>query len=136
MTLLDQLKRDEGRRLKPYLDTVGKLTIGYGRNLEDNGITEAEADMMLANDIESHERQVHDFLPWTDSLDEVRKAVLVNMAFNMGIHTLLGFRKTLQAIHDGEYVGAAQLMLRSKWAQQVGPRAHRLALQMRTGEWQ
>jgi lysozyme len=136
MNLLAQLKRDEGLRLTPYRDTVGKLTIGYGRNLEDNGITQSEADLMLINDIACHEDLVHQFLPWTDALDDVRRAVLVNMAFNMGIHSLLGFRKTLQAVHDGEYVGASELMLQSKWAEQVGPRAHRLALQMRSGEWQ
>ena len=136
MNLLAQLKRDEGLRLTAYRDTVGKLTIGYGRNLDDNGITQAEADLMLINDIASHEAQVHNFLPWTDSLDEVRRTVLVNMAFNMGIHSLLGFRNTLQAIHDGEFDRAADLMLESKWAEQVGPRAHRLANQIRMGAWQ
>jgi len=135
MNLLAQLKRDEGLRLTAYRDTVGKLTIGYGRNLDDNGITQSEADMMLINDIASHEDLVHQFLPWTDSLDEVRRAVLVNMAFNVGVHSLLGFKQTLQAIHDGDYAAAAAMMLQSKWAEQVGPRAYRLSRQMETGQW-
>lgn len=142
MDLLSQIKRDEGTgprdssgNFKPYRDTVGKLTIGYGHNLDDNGINQKVADFILADDLEAHAAQLHFYLPWTDSLDEVRRAVLINMAFNMGIHGLLKFKNTLEAIHDGEYQKAALMMLQSKWADQVGIRAKRLADQMATGEW-
>lgn len=50
-TLLAELSRDEGRRLKSYLDTVGKTTIGVGCNLTDVGIAESECDLLLENDV-------------------------------------------------------------------------------------
>lgn len=134
--LVQQLIRDEGLRLKPYTDSVGKLTIGVGRNLTDKGISNDEAEKMLENDIEDARRAVFQMIPWVSKLDEVRRAVLVNMAFNMGIGGLMAFKNTLAFIEKGQYPNAAAEMLNSKWADQVGPRAHRLALQLTTGTWQ
>jgi len=134
MNLRDQLIRDEGLRLKPYRDTVGKLTIGVGRNLDDNGITRDEAECLLHNDLARVYAELHHALPDL-SLDPVRGAVLGNMAFNMGIGRLLGFRKMLAALRVGDFAQAAVEMLDSDWATQVGSRAHRLARQMETGEW-
>src|SRR6185503_13872716 len=128
MNLIDQLKRDEGMRLKPYKDSVGKLTIGIGRNLDDVGINEAEAEWLLSNDIFRAEHSLEEHLPWTEQLDEVRRSALVNMCFNMGIGGLMTFKNTLQAIQEGRFDDAADLMLESKWATQTGPRATRLAL--------
>ncbi len=136
MDIIEQLKRDEGCRLKPYTDTVGKLTIGIGRNLTDNGIRQREADFMLQNDVDEVEHDLFMALPWLSKLDDVRKFVLVNVAFNIGWHGLLSFHKTLTFIEDGDYDSAATAMLQSKWATQVGARANRLSDQMRSGEWQ
>jgi lysozyme len=135
MTLKDQLKRDESLRLMPYHDSVGKLTIGFGRNLDERGISSAEAEMMLENDISETVAEVSRALPWALELDQARRAVLTNMAFNMGIGGLLGFRKALAAMRRGDWDLAAREMLDSKWATQVGARATRLATQMRTGQW-
>jgi len=141
MTLRDQLLRDEGCRLRLYQDQVGKWTIGVGRNLQDVGISQAEADFLLDNDISRASAAVIAHLPWTMTLDEVRRAVLINMAFNMGIGNaakrtgLLGFPKLLAACERGDWATAATEMLDSKWAGQVGVRAERLADQMRSGEW-
>jgi len=134
--LKTQLIRDESLRLKPYRDTVGKLTIGVGRNLDDRGITEAEADLMLENDIADHHQKLLENLPWTGQLDEARLGVLIAMSFNMGENRLEGFHQTLSLVKTGNYGAAADEMLNSTWANQVGARAHRLALQMKTGEWQ
>lgn len=128
-----ELMRDEGVKLKPYHDTVGKLTIGVGRNLDDVGISEAEAAQLLDSDIERTASALDKALPWWRSLDEVRQRVLLNMAFNMGINSLLGFKNTLAAIQAGKYEDAAAGMLSSKWAQQVGQRAQRLASMMQKG---
>lgn len=135
MTLRDQLMRDEGLRLMPYTDPVGRLTIGYGRNLTDTGIRFSEAEFMLANDMQSAETALASALPWTARLDDVRRAVFVNMLFNLGPGGLLSFRRMLAAAKAGYYARAAIEMLNSTWAEQVGDRAVRLALQMRTGEW-
>jgi lysozyme len=136
MTLLDQIRRDEGLRLTAYKDSLGKVTIGYGRCLETEGITRDEAEYLLHNDVLRVCAALDAALPWMRNLDDARRAVLQNMGFNMGLAGLLGFRNTLALIQAGEYDKAADAMLQSKWAEQVGARAQRLALQMRTGQWQ
>jgi lysozyme len=135
-TIEDQLIRDEGLRLKPYKDTVGKLTIGVGRNLDAEGISEEEARILLRNDIVKAGLAVAKALPWVQYLDDIRFAVLLNMSFNMGIGGLLEFKKTLAHVRAKQYAEAAKDMLQSHWAQQVGVRAQRLARQMETGQWQ
>jgi lysozyme len=131
--MVRQLRLHEGERLKPYRCTAGKLTIGVGRNLEDRGITAEESAMLLANDIAAEERELLRALPWVATLDEVRQRVLLDMAFNMGIAGLLGFKHTLATIQAGDYKRAATMMLDSRWAKQVGQRAERLSRMMATG---
>lgn len=136
MTELEQqLKRHEGLRLRPYKDTVGKLTIGIGRNLDDVGISEDEALFLLGNDITKAMNQLDKALPWVVNLDRVRYDVLVNMAFNMGINGLLQFKNTLLLIRQGKYEEASIQMLNSKWAKQVGNRAKELSEQLKTGNY-
>src|SRR6266567_1031028 len=136
MTLLDQLTRDEGLRLKPYKDSVGKLTIGVGRNLDDVGISRDEALLLLANDIQNAKDRIEQELPWAGNLDEVRLAALVNMVFNMGIGRVMQFHKFLAALAAVDFKTASTEMLSSHWAEQVGPRAQRLAIQIESGFWQ
>ncbi|AOJ31428.1 glycoside hydrolase family protein [Burkholderia metallica] len=130
--LMAELTRDEGRRLKPYVDTVGKTTIGVGRNLTDVGISDAECDAMLSNDIDRTVSWLDRNLPWWRQLDPVRQRVVINMAFNMQ-GGLLTFTNTLAAMKRGDYEAAADGMIASKWAGQVGARATRLAAMMRSG---
>ena len=132
--MIRQLRLHEGERLKPYRCTAGKLTIGVGRNLEDRGISAEESAMLLANDIAAEERELLRALPWVATLDEVRQRVLLDMAFNMGIVGLLGFKRTLATIQAGDYQAAATMMLDSRWAKQVGQRAERLSRMMATGK--
>jgi lysozyme len=128
-----QLSTDEGYRQKPYRDTVGKLTIGVGRNLDDIGVNDAEISLMLDNDIARAEAAAYRLVPTFEDLSDVRKAVIVNMAFNLGERTLGGFHDTLQAIAEQRWEDAADHMLESHWASQVGARAQRLAQAMRDG---
>jgi lysozyme len=131
--LLEQLIRHEGLKLKPYYDTVGKLTIGIGRNLDDYGITKEEALYLCKNNILQCIAELESSLPFFSTLDEVRQDVLVNMTFNLGIFGLLKFKNTLSSIERGDYNSASMAMLDSKWAKQVGNRAVELAEQMKTG---
>lgn len=137
--VIAELTRDESLKLKPYRCPAGKLTIGVGRNLEANGISLGEAEIMLRNDIEGVAIGLDKEIPWWRNLSEVRQRVLVNMAFNLGVDGLLpggknpGFPNTIKLIEAGQYLEAAQAMLASKWAKQVGPRAIRLAAMMRDG---
>ena len=130
-----QLVRHEGLRLKPYRCTAGKLTIGFGRNLDDCGISQTEAYLLFENDIQNCEKQLIDEIPEIyNPLDEVRKSVLLNMCFNLGIGGLLGFNNTLAFIAAGDWERAANGILASKWAKQVGRRAIELSELMRKGK--
>lgn len=135
--LANQLVIDEGLRLKPYKDTVGKTTIGVGRNLDDVGLSKSEAMMLLGADIERVESDLDRCLPWWRGMSEARKQALANMCFNMGLgdskRGLLSFRNTLTAMQSGDYKKAAQGMRDSSWAKQVGQRAERLAKMMEEG---
>lgn len=133
--LIEDLKRDEGLRLTAYRDTVGVWTVGYGHAHVPPGTiwTRQKAEQVLREDALKHGRELEAKAPWIASLDPVRRRVLWNMAFNLGINGLLGFKNTLAMIQRGEYAKAAQGMLNSKWARQVGQRAQRLAKQMRDG---
>jgi len=128
-----QLIRHEALRMKPYTDTVGKLTIGIGRNLTDVGITEDEAMLLLKNDIDKVGHDLTDHLGWWNGLDEARRIVLMNMCFNIGITRLLGFHNMLVALQNGDYQKAADEMKDSAWYSQVKGRAIELEQIMRTG---
>ena len=131
----EQLVRHEGLRLKPYRCTAGRLTIGIGRNLDDCGISQSEAYVMLINDIMNCEKQLQAKIPDIyNGLDEVRKSVLLNMCFNLGINGLLGFKNTLAFVKAGDWERAANNMLVSRWAKQVGRRAIELSELMRKGK--
>ena len=123
----EDLKRDEGLRLKPYLCTAGRTSIGYGRNLSDVGISECEAETMLTNDIHDVVTDLNMFIPWWINLSESRKRAIINMAFNLGIYRLMKFKNMLKALRNGDYDIAANEALDSKWANQVGSRSHRIA---------
>lgn len=125
----------EGLRLKPYRCTAGKLTIGYGRNLDDIGISQAEADMMFERDFAMAESEVKRLckvnqIDW-ENLIEQRFYVLTDMMFNLGYNRLSKFNKFLYALKTGSYTAAADEMLDSNWAKQVGNRATQLSALMR-----
>ena len=129
-----QLRRHEGLKLKPYYCTAGKLTIGYGRNLDDVGITKEEAEYLLQNEIRSCIADLQKKIPDIyNNVNHVRQAVLVNMCYNLGITGLLKFKKTLASIQQGDYKLASEQMLQSLWAEQVGNRAKLLSELMKNG---
>ena len=136
---IEQIKRHEGLVLHAYEDSLGYLTIGYGRLIDrakHGGISEAEAEYLLQNDVSIVLSALHRNIPFFDSLCVARQAVLVNMAFQMGIQGVQKFKKTLSLVEMGDYDGAADGMLKSLWAKQTPNRAAEMAEQMRTGKWQ
>lgn len=127
------LKLHEGFRSHPYKDSLGILTIGYGRNLETKGIFQHEAEGMLRGDIlDTIEALTHKLTFW-DSLNDTRKVVLIDMGVNLGVNGLLRFKKMIVALEKGEHDIAALEMLDSKWATQVKSRANDLAQMMKNG---
>lgn len=146
-----QLIRHEGLCLRLYHCTAGKPTIGVGHNIEAHplppkfngrdlvnaGITENEAMELLDADMRVCEAQLLKRIPAIyNSLNDARQAVLLNMAFNMGVDGLLGFKNSLRMIGNGLYSEAAENMKKSIWYREVGHRSHEMCEQMRTGVWQ
>lgn len=127
-----RLKVDEGDRQFVYNDTLGIPTIGSGRNLRDTGLSISERDMLLTNDIARTLAQIRQQLPWFDSLNSVRKEILINMGF-MGVSKLMGFKKMLAAMKAGDWETAAAEGKDSLWAKQVGDRSERLMKEMVSG---
>ena len=128
-----QLVIDEGLRNKPYKDTVGKLTIGVGRNLDDVGLRDDEVMYLLHNDMAVAEITARKLVKNFDELSDNRKAVVTNMAFNLGQDRLSKFVNTLKAINEGRWEDACEGMANSAWYKQVGNRAKRLVELMRKG---
>lgn len=133
--LITQVKSHEGLMLKPYKCTADKLTIGYGRNIEDIGITEEEADHLLENDLKRAFNELSEFWPNVRLIGNARRDALINMCFNLGISRLKKFKKMFAALNASDYERAAEEMIDSKWARQVGDRASELAEQMLTGKY-
>ena len=158
---MEQLKKHEGERLSAYKDSVGVLTVGVGHNCEASPVPGVEkpgdkiskeaSSQLFYRDIKEHEKAIYQRLPWLAKLGGPRQAVLLNMAFNLGVSGLLGFKSTLKKVENSDFEGASEAMLASRWAIQVGDfppgspqadrigrpgRAWELAEQMRTGKWQ
>lgn len=128
-----QLRAHEGVRSNPYRDTVGKVTIGVGRNLDDKGLRPTEIAFLLANDVDEVMEEIALHLPWFDALSEKRQLVVADMVFNLGMPRFLEFKRMIAAINAGHYDVASTQMLESKWARQVGQRAKTLAGMMSAG---
>jgi lysozyme len=135
-----QLRGDEGEEPCVYPDHLGFSTIGVGRLVDKRkpgaGLRSDEISYLLHNDIDDRIEALTRRLPWFQNLDDARRGVLLNMAFQLGVDGLLGFKNTLALIKDGKYDLAAHAMGQSLWAKQTPARAERMAEQMRTGQWQ
>lgn len=134
-----QLRRDEGERLSAYQDHLGFWTIGVGILIDarkGGGLLPEESEFIFQNRLKLLNAELEKRLPWIKKLDPARRGVLINMAFQMGVAGLLGFKNTLALIERGEYEKASREMLGSKWAQQTPARANRLSVQMSSGVWQ
>jgi lysozyme len=131
---IKQMRFHEGVKNKVYKDHLGIETIGVGRNLVDRGLSDEEVDYLLSNDITIVENELDNGLSWWRDLDEVRQRALADLAFNMGIPRLHGFVKMLDGLQRRDYHAAADELLDSKYAKQVGARSERVANMIRTGE--
>jgi lysozyme len=138
VNIVQQLKNEEGSVPHAYQDSLGYWTIGVGRLIDERKgglLYPDEIDYLLKNDIKRKTDGLNDALPWFHLLNEARQAVLIQMAFQMGVKGLLAFSTTLSHVRVGRYAEAAVAMLESLWARQTPERAARLSKQMETGEW-
>tara|TARA_R110002094_G_scaffold157781_1_gene144016 strand:+ start:8031 stop:8426 length:396 start_codon:yes stop_codon:yes gene_type:complete len=129
-SLVDDLIRHEGYRRHLYEDTEGNLTIGVGYNIEEKGLPDYIIRFLLDDSIKEARSELSRIAPDLH-LSRTRQDVLLNMLFNMGAPRLLTFKKMWAAIENNDFETAADEMLDSKWADQVGQRAIELSERMR-----
>lgn len=102
--LIPHLRKEEGFKSYAYKDSLGFWTIGIGRLIDGRkggGISRAEAEYLLKNDIEVRHVALMAKIPWFQSLDYVRQAILMSMAFQMGVDGLMGFKNMLAHVEAG-----------------------------------
>jgi lysozyme len=133
--LLDNLVDDEGFRERPYRDSKGFLTIGFGFNLDVNGLPLSVALNWLDHTTFQIESQLSNSIPFWDKLNDARKSVLINMAYQMGIGGLLGFHGMLSKLGSKDYASACAEMKDSVWYREFTGRASRLIKIMSSGEF-
>lgn len=124
--LKNQLIEHEGLRLKAYKCTAGKTTIGVGRNLDDVGITTAEAMNMLHNDICMVVDDLEKLFPYFDNIPENVQMVLADMRFQLGWKGFRGFRMMIRAVEAGDWLEMVRQMKDSAWYGQTPNRANSL----------
>lgn len=125
-----------GKPIVPGTLVKGHPTIGYGLALDVRGLSVAEAIFLLHDGETDFWNQLVAALPWVATLDDVRQAALLSMAYNLGIQGLLSFHNTLSCLQNQDWQGAVTNLKQSKWWGQVGQRAVRIANMFLTGNWQ
>ena len=135
--LLEMLKRHEGVKSHVYLCSAGYETIGVGRNISKSGmgLSDAEVDYLLENDIKRVIKELSSEYPWFNSLDDVRKDAMIDISFNLGATRLRGFKRALAAMEAADYTTAAKEFLDSKWSRDVKGRATELCYMIETGNY-
>ncbi len=127
------IKDNEGFRSNPYRCTEGRLTIGYGWNL-DAGISKRQAEVIFLCQVEDIEEHLSAYGFWYQ-LNDARQTVLVDMCFQLGKSGFGKFKKMIAAIHHQNYEQAAIELLDSRYARQTPERAARNAEIMETGNF-
>ena len=128
-----QLTRHEGRRKRPYKDTVGKITVGVGRNIDDVEFSDDEIDLMLDNDIKRAIGGCVVAFPWFEGMDAIRQRAIIDLVFNMGIAGFQKFTNTIRFLEQCDYDAAADNLMMSRWFGQVGSRGPRIVHMVRLG---
>lgn len=128
-----QLANHEGKERKLYKCTAGKWSIGIGRNLEDNGLSDDEIDYLFQNDLKRVIKELDTSVAWWRTKRENVRNVLIDMCFNLGITRLLGFKRFLEAMKEDQYEKAIDEMKDSLWYKQVPNRVESLISILRNG---
>jgi len=126
MNVVESIKRHEGFRKRMYTDSVGVPTVGYGFNLNQIELPKPVAELWLSFEIEKHQKELEKF-HWYNKLPVNVQDALLDMHYNLGDSRFRQFKKMIKAFENGKRDEAAKEMLDSKWAEQVGNRATKLA---------
>ena len=132
---IQQIKADEGFRGTAYICPAGALTIGYGRNIDigGTGVSEAEASMLLANDVAACEADLRGLFHMWDFFGPVRRSALINLRFQLGPNRFRAFRKMIAAIDKGDWMLAAAELADSALTKQTPARNGRRVRELEQG---
>lgn len=130
-----EMRLNNGRH-KLYKCPAGKYTLGYGYNVEDNGLPEDMAQELLRRELDASQSILEANVDEWDKLSHARKSVLIDMCYNMGWPTLSKFKNMFAAIKAEDFEEAAIQMMDSRWYRQVKVRGVKLVQAMRENEWQ
>jgi lysozyme len=144
MNLIDKIIRlEEDRKYAAYPDPLTNAepwTIGEGHTGREvhKGLTwsDAQIDAAKATDILHATNGCQAHFPWFNDLDDVRHAVMVSLAFQLGLSRLLGFVRFLGAMRDQRWPQAAGELRDSLVYRQARLRIERAARAIETGEQQ
>mgnify|MGYP003145187785 CR=1 FL=1 len=136
MNVIDLIKFHEGYKQHVYLCSENVATIGYGHVVANcgPGLSKTQAERILLEDLQECYEDLERDCVYVRQND-VRKAVLLDMRFNLGYAGLKRFKKFRAALIVDNFELAANEMLDSRWARQVKTRAVRLSHMVRSGEW-
>lgn len=132
--LLQDLRRDEGWRPHVYLDSLGFQTIGHGFLVDarrGDGLPPEIGEAWLRLAAERHWSALLARLPWLAQQPDDAQRALGNMAYQLGVDGVLGFRLMLAALERGDRESAAENALASAWHSQTPARAERVAALLR-----
>jgi|TARA_R110000782_G_C14661813_1_gene397936 lysozyme len=130
--LRETITRHEGSRLQMYQDSLGIWTIGVGHNIQEKGISPKVMELMLDEDLEEAISELKRSVSFFSKMPQQVQEALVNLSFNLGIPRLMQFKKTLALLREGDFESAADELLDSRYAEQVGRRALEIADMIRT----
>lgn len=131
--LIKQIKEHEGLVLKPYKCTANKLTIGYGHNLEDNGLSKTACEFILHEDIDEAKKNLYAVFTrkFYETLSNNQKIALIDMMFNLGLSRFLTFKKFILAVKNKDFIKASAEIVNSRAYQQNKSRYKKLSEQIK-----
>lgn len=131
--LIKQIKEHEGLVLKPYKCTSNKLTIGYGHNLEDNGLSKTACELILFEDIDEAKKNLYAVFTkkFFENLSNNQKIALIDMMFNLGLSRFLTFKKFILAVKNKDFIKASAEIINSRAYQQNKYRYKKLSEQIK-----
>ena len=131
MSLLGDIKKNEGYISTVYKDSLGIDTIGYGFAIKDLNLEEDVCDLILERKVNKLRLDVKKKFDWYCNMPTPIKDIVIEMCYQMGVNGFSKFKKTIKLLSQEKFYEASFEMLDSKWAVQTPGRAKQLSTKVR-----